>query len=127
MLSKLFMSRKKKKRRSRSLQCLSLSINPPYLPLDATSYLEIDHNGLVAKLVHAIHDPLAPHDDNLSANVELVLQHLTNLVLKTIWAFMDPMGINSNAIEDQVVLPSPVDVIETILTMKDVGKSELDC
>ncbi len=102
------------------------------------SYLEIDNNGLVPLGVDAVENPLAAHDDDLPANVELVLQHVTNLQrqkkkkdtdcknfsqashlsLQASWTLVHPGRVNLDPVESQVVLPRTVDVIQAILHTK---------
>ena len=48
--------------------------------MTALAHLKVYDDWLVAKLVDSVEDSLAPHDDDLPANVELVLEHVSNLV-----------------------------------------------
>ena len=80
-------------------------------------HLKVDDDRFVSVLVDSIEDSLASHDDDFPPNVELVLEHLSNLVLQAIRILMQAVQIEFDAMKNQIVLPCSVNVVESVLKM----------
>ena len=80
--------------------------------------MKIDDDRLVAKLVGTVVDPVAAIDDDLAADVEVILEYLAHLPLRALRALVAAVTVSLDPVEHEAVAPRTIDLVQSILYNK---------
>ena len=77
--------------------------------------MKVDHDRFIAELVGAVVDSVATIDDDLSANVEVILEYLPHLALRAFRTLVATVTVSLYPVEHEVVAPRTVHLVKPVL------------
>ena len=77
--------------------------------------MKVDHDRFIAELVGAVVDSVATIDDDLSANVEVILEYLPHLALRAFRTLVATVTVSLYSVEHEVVSPGTVHLVKPVL------------
>ena len=80
--------------------------------------MKVDDDRLVPELVGPVVDPVAAIDDDLAADVEVILEYLAHLPLRALRALVAAVTVRLDPVEYEAVAPRTVDLVQSILANK---------
>ena len=77
--------------------------------------MKVDDDRFVAELVCPVVDSVATIDDDLPADVEVVLEDLPHLALRALRTFVAAMPVSLDPVEDEIIAPRAVHLVKSVL------------
>ena len=87
--------------------------------------MKVDDDRLVPELVGAVVDPVAAIDDDLAADVEVILEYLAHLPLRALRALVAAVTVRLDPVEHEAVAPRTVDLVQSILANNNFAQQNM--
>lgn len=79
------------------------------------THVKVDDDRLVSELVCAVVDSVAAINDDLAADVEVILEYLPHLALGALRTLVAAVTVSLDPVEHEVVPPRTVHLVKSVL------------
>ena len=87
--------------------------------------MKVNDDRFVAEFVSPIIDSVAAIDDDLAADIEMILEYLAHLPLRALRALVAAVTVRLDPVEHEAVAPRTVDLVQSILANNNFAQQNI--